>query len=281
MLSSSRADAKRRAQRHHYLVEVELADRLRAAPAATRGQVYGQVYDELFQRVPDHPQLSIGAGRRQRVVADRLKLVRRFCRPGGLLLEIGAGDCAFSIEASRHVDRVAAVDVSHEILDFGSARDNLDVYVTDGTSVPLADGSVDVAFSDQLIEHLHPEDVANQMREVHRVLAPGGVYVCITPNRANGPHDISGLFDEVARGFHLHEYTSGEMKDAFRAAGFDSFRFYVGGGGHYARVPGVVVSGSEWLYGRLPLSARRALRASTVVYAWLGLNVVARRSPSA
>ena len=44
--------------RHHYLVERELADRLRNAPDAERGRLYPQVYDELMRRVPDHPQLT-------------------------------------------------------------------------------------------------------------------------------------------------------------------------------------------------------------------------------
>ena len=42
----------------HYRVEVELAGRLRAAPRAERLGLYGAVYDELFRRVPTHPQLT-------------------------------------------------------------------------------------------------------------------------------------------------------------------------------------------------------------------------------
>jgi ubiquinone/menaquinone biosynthesis C-methylase UbiE len=278
MSSEPSDDLVQERRRIHYELEVELADRLRTAPASDRSRVYGEVYDELFSKILDHSQLTIDPARRETVAKDRLKLVKRFCDQNAALLEIGAGDCAFSLAASREVARVVAVDVSAEILNFGSRQESLEVYVTNGTTFPLEDGSIDVVFSDQLIEHLHPEDVATQMREVGRVLSPKGVYVCITPNRASGPHDISGYFDDTARGFHLREYNSTELKEVFRAVGFDKFRFYAGGRGHYLRVPGVLVTSSEQLYSRLPQTVRRRLRTSVVVHAWLGLNVVAGRS---
>jgi hypothetical protein len=58
------------------------------------------------------------------------------------------------------------------------------------------------------MEHLHPEDALEQLQKIRRTLARGGVYVCITPNRVNGPHDVSGLFDDEARGLHLREYST-------------------------------------------------------------------------
>ena len=50
----------------HYTIERELAARLRAAPANERALVYGEVYEELFRRVPDHPQLAIVPEQRDR-----------------------------------------------------------------------------------------------------------------------------------------------------------------------------------------------------------------------
>jgi len=40
---------------HHYRIEIELADRLRSAPPSERLGLYGEVYDELYRRVPNHP----------------------------------------------------------------------------------------------------------------------------------------------------------------------------------------------------------------------------------
>ena len=45
--------------RQHYDVERELADRLRTASKDERRTLYAEVYDELFKRVPLHPQHTI------------------------------------------------------------------------------------------------------------------------------------------------------------------------------------------------------------------------------
>ena len=69
--------------RAHYLVERELADRLRAATAAERPRLYSAVYDELYRRVPDHPQLTRKADpdSQREAVALKLRLLSPFLRP--------------------------------------------------------------------------------------------------------------------------------------------------------------------------------------------------------
>jgi predicted SAM-dependent methyltransferase len=37
--------------------------------------------------------------------------------------------------------------------------------------------SVDLAYSNQLMEHLHPDDASEQLANVYRALKPGGVTV--------------------------------------------------------------------------------------------------------
>lgn len=43
--------------KEHYEIEKALADRLRSAGKEERKRLYLVVYDELFKRVPEHPQL--------------------------------------------------------------------------------------------------------------------------------------------------------------------------------------------------------------------------------
>ena len=43
--------------RRQFAVEKELADRLKAASREERTELYGMVYDELFRRLPDLPQV--------------------------------------------------------------------------------------------------------------------------------------------------------------------------------------------------------------------------------
>jgi SAM-dependent methyltransferase len=116
--------------------------------------------------------------------------------------------------------QVYALEVSERIATGAPEPSNLEIVITDGRSVPVAPGTVHVAFSDQLMEHLHPDDATEQLANIHRALAPGGVYLCITPNRLSGPHDISRCFDPVATGFHLREYSNRELAAVMRDAGF-------------------------------------------------------------
>jgi SAM-dependent methyltransferase len=263
--------------REHYVVERELADRLRTAPRGERAALYGAVYDELFRRLPHHPQLlAQGASlaeRRRKSVEHQWRFARRFIPRDGVFLEIGAGDCALSIRAAGIAQRVYAIDVSDELTRRVALPANVELRLTDGAAVPAPSGAVHVAFSNQLMEHLHPEDALEQLRDIQRTLVPGGVYLCITPNRLTGPHDISGHFDEQATGLHLREYSARELRTLFREAGFREVRFFAGARGRYVRVPYALVALAEAALEPLPRRARRAIGALAPVRALLGVRV--------
>src|SRR5215471_9129589 len=228
--------------RAHYLIERELAARLREGTKAERRVLYRSVYDELFQRVPDHPQLAqqIDAAAREAEINESLALLRPFLRPETRYLEIGPGDCALAIAVAARVRQVYALDVSEEIASRAVLPGNVERIITDGCSVPVPAGSVDVAFSDQLMEHLHPDDAVEQLGEIYRALRRGGVYICLTPNRWSGPHDVSRYFDDVATGFHLREYSVIELTRLFREAGFRKLRVLVGSKSANLQVPAAV-----------------------------------------
>ncbi|HEV7398364.1 MAG TPA: class I SAM-dependent methyltransferase [Pyrinomonadaceae bacterium] len=265
--------------REHYLIEKELAARLRAASKEERRHLYSTLYDELFQRVPDHPQLSrkLNTTLRRREVRERIDLLRRYLRADITYLEIGPGDCALAIEAARRVRTAIAVDVSREIASGVHLLRNLELLITDGSSIPVPPGSVDVAYSDQLMEHLHPDDAAEQIRNVHEALVPGGVYVCLTPNRWSGPHDISRYFDEEATGFHLREYTIAELTNLFKEAGFRQVKVLVGSKGVHLPVFSGWVMSLERLLERLPRNIGRQLARRLPLRVVLGAKVVARK----
>jgi SAM-dependent methyltransferase len=261
--------------REHYLIERELADRLRCAGRAERRLLYALVYDELYRRVPDHPMNRPAKHGRARGVERDAAFLRRFLRPWSVFMEVGAGDCALSCRIASGVRRVVAIDVSEEIMRPAKPGANVERVLSDGTGIPVPAGSVDVAFSDQLMEHLHPDDAAEQLRNICRSLAPGGVYVCITPNRLYGPCDISAYFDEVATGFHLREYRARELAALLRSAGFSHVRFYAGARGCYVPAPGPLVSAAERAVAALPYRARRRLAGAAPLRALLGLRVAA------
>ena len=195
--------------RSHYLAEKDLANQLRLSMPEERGALYLTVYEELFRRVPNHPILfrTVKPEQKESAIRWQLQFLQRFLKPSHSFVEIGAGDCTLALAVAKRVKQVYAVDVSAKLTESIIPPKNFELRVSDGCSVDVPDNSVDVAYSNQLMEHLHPDDALRQVREVYRALKPGGVYVCVTPNRLGGPYDISRYFDTVATGLHLKEYT--------------------------------------------------------------------------
>lgn len=105
-----------------------------------------------------------------------------------------------------------------------------------GEGVPL-DGPFDLVVSVEVAEHV--EDLSAYLRDVHRLLRPGGTFIWTTPCRNAG--SIEHLWAIVTRAFersetgelrwrwedptHLRRLTSREAEDAWQDAGFDRPRF--------------------------------------------------------
>lgn len=249
--------------RAHWEIERELAQRLRTAGREERTQLYGSVYDELFRRVPDHPQVVRKRNSAEQLAGIRQQeaLIKRFLAPGGTLLEVGAGDCAVSLALSSYAGRVSAVEVSKEIAPQGATPANFELLITDGREIPVAPGTVDVVYSNQLMEHLHPDDAREQLENIFAALRNGGRYICLTPNRLLGPSDISQYFEpETASGFHLREYSETELRELLRGVGFDAVRTLVTWRGSAWSAPIAPVLVIEALFGVLPRSARLRLK---------------------
>ena len=196
-------------------------------------------WEELFRRVPHHPLLTKRRSQndRQNAVSRQLSKFSALLDANKCFLEIGPGDCAVSFAVAEMVRQVYAVDVNKVLTEHIQVPDNFRLIISDGVSIPVPPGSMDIAYSDQLMEHLHPEDAYEQLENVYQALAPGGVYFCDTPSRLNGPHDISRFFDDVATGFHLKEYTVGELAALFRKAGFTKVQMCTRFKGKYYRLP--------------------------------------------
>lgn len=262
--------------RNHYLIEKALAARLLAATKEERRELYTEVYDELFRRVPDHPQLSLklDARARQDNLNQRLTIIKKHLHAGATYLEIGPGDCSLAIEVARLTRKVYAVDVSREITKEIKLPDNLELIISDGSSIPVPNDSVDLAYSDQLMEHLHPEDAIDQLRNIYKSLAAGGRYICITPNRLSGPHDVSQYFDDVATGFHLKEYTMTELSEMFRDVGFRKLQVLVGARGFHVKTSTLVIKVLESILAMAPHRLGRTFARGLPLRLILGVKLV-------
>jgi len=105
-------------------------------------------------------------------------------------------------------------------------KTNMSIDVRFGTADKLdfPDALFDAVFCQEVLEHVHPDDVPRFFREAFRVLRHGGVLSIETPNKTTGPQDISRGFAEVAEGLHLKEWSVSELLDQFQTAGFTKVR---------------------------------------------------------
>ena len=262
--------------RSHYEIEKELANRLRNSTRGERQSLYTSLYNELFRRVPDHPQLTRKHSQQeiQKRITDQMKFIKPFLGKNDTFMEIGAGDCTFTIEVARFVNKVYAIDVSDELTRNLCKPDNLYFIMSDGTTIPVTQSSVNIAYSNQLMEHLHPDDALEQLKNTYNSLVSGGMYICITPSKLSGPHDISKYFDKVATGFHLKEYTNYELSKLFKEVGFHKIRVYPRIDKRYVGLPVLPLFLMELFLDNIPHKFARSIANKTPYKSWLGVKMV-------
>jgi SAM-dependent methyltransferase len=126
-----------------------------------------------------HESLDVASRRRK---AEKIKAILDIELEGAVVLEIGVGSgviAASFAEAVGAAGEVWGVDVrdSRVVEGFRFVR-------TAGTSLPFGDSSFDVVISNHVVEHVGGRaDQLEHLREIARVLRPGGVAYLATPNR--------------------------------------------------------------------------------------------------
>lgn len=94
--------------------------------------------------------------------------------------------------------------------------------LADASRLPFRDASFDLYASFETIEHV--EDDRAVVREARRVLAPGGIFLCSTPEREVISPGRT-LTDRPDNPFHVREYDRSEFESLLRT-GFDRFAWY-------------------------------------------------------
>jgi SAM-dependent methyltransferase len=115
-------------------------------------------------------------------------LVLPYLQRGARIVDVGAGEGFFSKKMGDHLqsagedpaDRLAACDLFPNGFHYAGIR--CDPVSMDG-NLPYPDASFDVACSLEVIEHL--EDQFHFVRELGRILKPGGIAIISTPNVLN------------------------------------------------------------------------------------------------
>jgi len=245
--------------RHHYEVEKRIADRLRSSNRSERIHIMGNMYDELLLEVPDHPRFASyqDTQRYQTTITRQMSLLKGLLHKDITFAEFGPGGCGLSFRVCSKVAQVYAVDISNQIKTDVEPPDNFTFITYNGYDLDLPDNSIDIVFSDQMIEHLHPDDTLDHFRLVYRLLKPGGEYVLCTPPKLYGPCDISRYFSDVAQGFHLREWTFRELADLVKSIGFSQWRGHWCARGICFQMPRRLILALERLISLWPIKIRR------------------------
>ena len=254
-----------------YEIEKELANRLRGASEYQRRSLYASIYNEYYDA---YNRKKSSAPKKKALLSNQLKLIETFLNKDATFLEVGAGDGLLSLEVCKYVKQVYAIEVSNEITKALPQRQNLHLLLTDGIDIPVPKNSIDVVYSNQLMEHIHPDDARIQLQNIFNVLVPSGVYVCITPNKLSGPHDISRYFDKVATGFHLKEYTISELSVLFKEVGFSKVEVSIGAQGIYIQTPLFLLSSFENILNLLPFDIRLQISRIPLSRLLLGIKLI-------
>jgi 2-polyprenyl-3-methyl-5-hydroxy-6-metoxy-1,4-benzoquinol methylase len=211
----------------------DIAHKLMHLSDDERRAYYGDAYDQIFAaalatRGDDVMDQRFGAD------AYMVGHLERLSQPGDTVLEVGCGCGYLALEMARIGRRVIAADVSSVALETArrhaaARRLDIDFRLLGGIGLDLPDESVDLAYSVEVVEHLHERDVPLHLAEVFRVLRPGGFYWLLTPNALQGRnmeerfgvHHHEHAEDEPAD-VHLKEWTYTELAPLLRRAGFES-----------------------------------------------------------
>ncbi len=113
-------------------------------------------------------------------------------RPGATLLDLGCGNGSFTRRFADHVGAGRVLGV--ELIDHQARvaeRNGVEVARASlAEALPYADASVDVIHANQVIEHLAGTDLF--MREIRRLLRPGG-YAVVSTNNLSSLHNLGAL----------------------------------------------------------------------------------------
>jgi len=261
----------------HYELEKKLANRLRNSNKEERKHLYKELYDELFGKISYFSRRKHDPESRHKSVLKQMDFITRFMSPDKTFMEIGAGDCALSIELCKYFKNVYAIDVSNQIRKDIDVPGNFRFALSDGTAIDVPPESIDITYSNQVMEHLHPADAYEQLKNIYHALASKGLYIIFTPHRFTGPHDISKYFDDIATGFHLNEYTNTELHVLLRSIGFSKINYFTQLRGKRINLPILPTLMIERLMTPLPRYLKKKIFRKVVFRHLLPIRIVATK----
>jgi SAM-dependent methyltransferase len=177
-------------------------------PAEGGGEDYDAYYTDVNLSVPDF-------------IARRLdEIVATFepYRQTNRLLDVGCGAGSFLEAAARAGWRPHGVEVSRPAVEH-VRRLGFEIFAGELESADHPDGHFDVVVASEVLEHV--ADPRAMLREIARVLRPGGLLWATTPHgRGVSARALGARWSAVSPPEHLHLFSVASIRRALREAGF-------------------------------------------------------------
>jgi SAM-dependent methyltransferase len=144
--------------------------------------------------------------------------------PQSPVLEVGCGDASFTQELAKYSPEVTAIDISSAQIEENKSRFGGITFLQHDVAekFPFADNSFNAIWCSEVLEHLF--DPAFALREMHRVMKPGGKLLVTVPYHGRFKNVLIALFkwDEhfVPSNPHIRFYTKHTLGQLAAKAGF-------------------------------------------------------------
>lgn len=207
----------------HWELEKELTKRLMNSNKLNRQNIFISCYTELYSKLY---WLNKAVINENNIKTRRLDIWNQIAGdPPKRIYEIGSGKGELiTYFASLGFDCTATEITSERGEKLVNSGSKVRWHTTDGVNFGLFEENnfYDIILSDQVVEHLHPDDISDHFKSAFHILKKEGIYVFQTPHSFLGPKDISRVFNcDKPIGMHLKEYTYKEILEVLNNAGFN------------------------------------------------------------
>jgi 2-polyprenyl-3-methyl-5-hydroxy-6-metoxy-1,4-benzoquinol methylase len=218
-------------------LEFSYAKRLRECNAQERKKLYFEAYSVVSKLGAKEFSSDNPEERTAGTSKEFVQLLSHMVDKEQRVLEIGCGRGYTCLKLAPYIMSMVGIEVSESAIieskELLSKNKIKNIEIRQISAIELKNNfnknEFDTCISIELIEHLHPEDAKEHLKQVFLVLKPGGKYIINMPNRLSGPHDITKEEfpdEKKALGFHLNESTYKEMINIMRSIGFNRFKVF-------------------------------------------------------